>query len=165
MTRTLALPYAVVGSPVGPLTLLADGAALAGLYLQDQRHRPDLTGRRDDDLLPDVRRQLDEWFAGSRTHFDVEISLQGTEFQRSVWSALQAVPYAETCSYADLAREVGRPAATRAVGLANGRNPVSIVVPCHRVVGASGSLTGYGGGLERKAWLLDHEQRHARRSA
>ena len=98
-----------------------------------------------------------EYFAGGRTDFDVPLELAGTDFQRRVWSALRDIPYGETISYGELARRVGNPGAVRAVGLANGRNPVAIIVPCHRVIGADGSLTGYGGGLDRKAWLLDHE--------
>jgi methylated-DNA-[protein]-cysteine S-methyltransferase len=110
-------------------------------------------------VLADAARQLNEYFAGERTDFDLPLSLDGTGFQRTVWSGLQDIPYGETISYGELARRIGQPTASRAVGLANGRNPVSIVVPCHRVVGSNGSLTGYGGGLPRKQFLLGLELR------
>ena len=102
--------------------------------------------------------QLEAYFAGSRQTFDVPLALAGTDFQRRVWEGLLEIPYGHTMSYGELARRVGRPGASRAVGLANGRNPVAIIVPCHRVIGANGTLTGYGGGLDRKVWLLDHER-------
>ncbi|HEX7610606.1 MAG TPA: methylated-DNA--[protein]-cysteine S-methyltransferase, partial [Solirubrobacteraceae bacterium] len=111
----------------------------------------------DDDALADVAGQLAAYFAGTLTEFDVQLELAGTDFQREVWQALRAIPYGETISYGELAQRVGKPSASRAVGLANGRNPIAIIVPCHRVIGADGSLTGYGGGLARKAWLLEHE--------
>jgi methylated-DNA-[protein]-cysteine S-methyltransferase len=134
----------VVDSPVGPLTLVDDDGALAGLYLHEQKHLPpaDRFGVRDDAVLPSVREQLAAYFAGELRRFDVPLALRGTDFQRSVWAALREVPYGTTCTYAELARAVGRPTAVRAVGAANGRNPVCVVVPCHRVVGSSGALTG-----------------------
>lgn len=146
----------VIDSPVGPLTLVAEDGALAGLYLREHRHAPSLD-------LPvgvapgGVVEQLEAYFTGESRAFDVPLSVGGTPFQQEAWAALATIPYGETWSYAKLAAEIGRPRAVRAVGLANGRNPVSIVVPCHRVVGADGSLTGYGGGLAAKQWLLDHE--------
>jgi methylated-DNA-[protein]-cysteine S-methyltransferase len=103
---------------------------------------------------------LAEYFSGSRRDFDIPLSLHGTVFQLRVWRTLTQIPYGETCSYGDLARRLDNPGASRAVGLANGRNPISVIVPCHRVIGANGSLTGYGGGLERKRWLLAHEGLH-----
>jgi methylated-DNA-[protein]-cysteine S-methyltransferase len=146
----------VIDSPVGPLTLVAEDGLLAGVYLQQHRHAPSL-----DLPLADapgqVVEQLEAYFTGELRAFDVPLVVGGTGFQREVWAALATIPYGETWSYAKLAAEIGRPRAVRAVGLANGRNPVSIVVPCHRVVGADGSLTGYGGGLAAKQWLLDHE--------
>ena len=148
---------AVVDSPLGTLTLVADGDALAGLYLDGQRHRPALDLPRDDSALPAVREQLSAYFAGELTSFDVPLALRGTPFQQGVWAALRDIPYGETWSYAALAAHLGRPGASRAVGLANGRNPACVVVPCHRVVGSDGSLTWYAGGLERKRWLLAHE--------
>ena len=149
-----------VDSPVGPLRLVAEDGALAGVYLSDHRHAPDLALPPDPDALPGVREQLAAYFRGELRTFDVPVAVRGTPFQRDVWAALATIPYGETWSYAKLAAEVGRPRAVRAVGLANGRNPVSVVVPCHRVVGADGSLTGYGGGLADKEWLLQHEAAH-----
>src|SRR5215831_12344143 len=157
--------HAVVDSPVGPLTLVAAGGALVGLYMGDQRHLPprEEFGEPADD--PDAEpfagaaRQLREYFDGERTGFDLRLALDGTAFQRRVWAALQDIPYGQTLSYGQLADQIGQPSAARAVGLANGRNPVGIIVPCHRVVGADGSLTGYGGGIERKHYLLAHERR------
>lgn len=143
-------------SPIGLLTLVAEDGVLAGVYFPEHRHAPPLD-------LPSgpapggVVEQLEAYFAGAVRGFDVPLTVGGTPFQREVWAALVTIPYGETWSYAKLAAAIGRPRAVRAVGLANGRNPVSIVVPCHRVVGASGSLTGYGGGLAAKAWLLEHE--------
>ena len=155
-----ARAHTVVDSPLGELVLVAEGHALAGLYMTDQRHRPpaDTFGRREAVLLGAVTEQLEEYFAGERKVFDVPLALRGTPFQRTVWAALCDIPYGEHISYGELARRVGNPAAARAVGLANGRNPVGVIVPCHRVVGSSGALTGYGGGLGRKRYLLDLEQ-------
>jgi methylated-DNA-[protein]-cysteine S-methyltransferase len=151
-----------VDSPVGPLTLTAREGSLSGLYMQGQRHAPPRTRewRREDDAFAPVREQLDAYFAGTLTEFELPLAMAGTPFQRRVWAALREIPYGETISYGELARSVGRPGGARAVGLANGRNPVGIVVPCHRVIGADGSMTGYGGGLARKTWLLEHEAAH-----
>ena len=157
------MPYAVIDSPVGPLTLVSsfDGE-LTGLYMDQQRHRPaqGLFGDRDDSLLPQVAVQLEEYFAGRRTRFDLPLKLIGTAFQQEVWTALLDIPYGRTTTYGELAERLGKPRAARAVGLANGRNPIGIVVPCHRVVGSTGSLTGYGGGLDRKQHLLSHERQN-----
>jgi methylated-DNA-[protein]-cysteine S-methyltransferase len=112
-------------------------------------------------LLERVAAQLREYFAGERREFDVELAAKGTPFQQRVWDSLMAIPYGELRSYGDVAKAIGRPAASRAVGAANGRNPIAIIVPCHRVIGASGNLTGYGGGLPTKKWLLEHERRFA----
>ncbi len=146
--------HTVVDSPVGPLTLVDQGGALAGLYMHEQRHLPTSFGPQDDAVLPSVRAQLEAYFAGTLQEFDLPLATTGTPFQQQVWAALREVPYGTTCTYGDLAAAIGRPSAVRAVGAANGRNPVCVVVPCHRVVGAGGSLTGYAGGLERKSWLL-----------
>ncbi|HEX2086268.1 MAG TPA: methylated-DNA--[protein]-cysteine S-methyltransferase, partial [Solirubrobacteraceae bacterium] len=138
-----------VDSPIGPLTLTVADGRLTGLRME--------AGARDAREEPALRRavaQLDAYFAGALTAFDLPLAPAGTAFQRRVWSALCEIPYGETVSYRELAARVGSPSACRAVGHANGRNPLAIVVPCHRVVGADGSLTGFGGGLERKAWLL-----------
>lgn len=152
--------HTVVDSPVGSLTLVAVDGVLAGLYMDLQRHRPvdEAFGAPDPTPFTEVISQLKEYFAGQRTDFDVPVTLAGTPFQRTVWAALREIPYGETRSYGQLAQRIGRPGAARAIGLANGRNPIGIIVPCHRVVGANGSLTGYGGGLERKQYLLDFER-------
>ena len=149
-------------SPIGPLTLVALDGVLTNVSMHEQRHGspPPDDAIRDDAWFKDVAAQLDAYFAGELTSFDLELNLLGTPFQRSVWSRLREIPYGETISYGELARRVGNPKASRAVGLANGRNPIALIVPCHRVIGADGSLTGYGGGLERKTWLLDHERKH-----
>ncbi|MEU0340906.1 methylated-DNA--[protein]-cysteine S-methyltransferase [Streptomyces bobili] len=151
--------HTAIDSPYGPLTLVADGGVLCGLYMTDQRHRPpeESFGPRDDTLFADTEAQLEAYFAGESKEFTLQLGLRGTPFQRAVWDALRQIPYGETRTYGELAEALGNPAASRAVGLANGRNPVGIIVPCHRVVGANGSLTGYGGGLERKQRLLDFE--------
>ncbi|MFD9589734.1 methylated-DNA--[protein]-cysteine S-methyltransferase [Streptomyces sp. NPDC059980] len=151
--------HMVIDSPYGPLTLVADDGVLCGLYMVGQRHRPqeETFGERDDTLFDEVTEQLDAYFAGELKEFTVELRLAGTPFQRSVWDRLRQIPYGETRSYGELAEALGSLGASRAVGLANGKNPVGIIVPCHRVVGASGGLTGYGGGLDRKQRLLDFE--------
>jgi len=157
--------HTVVDSPVGPLTLVAAGRALIGLYMDQQRHRPPAEAFGEPYCTPftEAIRQLEEYFAGHRTEFDLPITLGGTPFQRTVWAALRKIPYGETVTYGQLAERIGRPRAVRAVGLANGRNPIGIIVPCHRVVGATGGLTGYGGGLERKQHLLNVERRGVER--
>jgi methylated-DNA-[protein]-cysteine S-methyltransferase len=146
-------------SPIGELTLVSDGEALTGLYMTEQRHRPELPAAPagDDPVLAEARRQLAEYFSGARREFDLPLRPAGTQFQQTVWAALREIPYGETAGYGELAARIGRPGAARAVGLANGRNPIAIVVPCHRVIGSGGSLTGYGGGLERKRYLLSLE--------
>ena len=161
MKGSRVLVHTVQDSPVGPLTLVALDGKLSGLYMNLQRHRPPEAtfGEPDPTPFTEVIRQLDEYFNGQRTEFDVPMNLVGTPFQRTVWAALREIPYGETWSYGQLAERIGRPGAARAVGLATGRNPIGIIVPCHRVVGASGDLTGYGGGLERKQHLLDFERR------
>jgi methylated-DNA-[protein]-cysteine S-methyltransferase len=158
-----ALNYWCMESPIGELLLLGESDRLCGLYMQ-HGDRPVVVSpewRSSEVHFIDVRRQLDEYFAGARHTFDLDLKLHGTSFQRSVWSALVEIPYGETVSYGELARHLGNPAAVRAVGLANGRNPISVIVPCHRVIGADGSLTGYGGGLENKRHLLELESRAA----
>lgn len=141
-------------SPVGTLTLVASERGLSGVYMDTPIHADWVFN---DAPFVDVRRQLEEYFAGRRRRFEIPLDLQGTAFQRAAWAALQEIPFGETISYGDQARRIDHPAAVRAIGLANGRNPVSIIVPCHRVIGKNGTLTGYGGGLERKRFLLDHE--------
>ena len=149
-----------VDSPVGPLFVAADAAGLHAIEFCENRHpvkRKDDWHEGDNAMLRRARSQLDEYFAGKRRAFDLPLSPAGTEFQRSVWTALATIPYGETISYAQLASRVGRPTAMRAVGAANGRNPLPIVLPCHRVIGADGSLTGFGGGLPTKQYLLKLE--------
>ncbi len=154
-----------LASPVGVLTLIASDAGLRAVLWPDER---DGRVRLDDPIdrqhpISDLAAiQLEEYFAGERRGFDVPLDLVGTEFQVTVWRSLAEIPYGETRTYAEHARRVGRPTATRAVGAANGRNPVSIILPCHRVVGADGSLTGFAGGVDTKRWLLDHERRDDR---
>ncbi|WP_369228304.1 methylated-DNA--[protein]-cysteine S-methyltransferase [Streptomyces sp. R39] len=152
--------HTVTDSPYGPLTLVAEDGALCGLYMADQRHRPpeETFGDRDDDLFAEAEEQLTAYFEGQLKEFTLELRLNGTPFQRSVWRQLSLIPYGETRSYGELAEALGNPKASRAVGLANGRNPIGIIVPCHRVIGANGGLTGYGGGLPRKQRLLDFER-------
>lgn len=156
MTTTMTT-YAHIDSPVGPLLLAADDDGLHLIEFASPRH-PAARGRDWHEgshaALDQTRAQLDEYFAGDRRTFDLPLSPRGTPFQRDVWRALQRIPYGETISYAALATGIGKPTATRAVGAANGRNPLPIVVPCHRVIGADGSLTGFGGGLPIKQFLL-----------
>jgi methylated-DNA-[protein]-cysteine S-methyltransferase len=149
--------FTVIDSPVGPLTLVSDGASLTGLQFHPSP--PEKGWTRDDGAAPFplVKRQLAEYFAGKRREFELPLAAEGTEFQRKVWRELSRIPWGETRSYADVARRVGSPKGFRAVGLANGCNPIAIVVPCHRVIGADGSLTGFGGGLGRKKMLLELE--------
>ncbi|MFD9390733.1 methylated-DNA--[protein]-cysteine S-methyltransferase [Streptomyces sp. NPDC060000] len=151
--------HTITDSPYGPLTLVADDGVLCGLYMSGQRHRPteENFGPRDDTLFGHAEEQLKAYFAGELKEFGLELRLDGTPFQRSVWAELRGIPYGETRTYGELAAALGSPAASRAVGLANGRNPIGIIVPCHRVIGAGGGLTGYGGGLDRKQRLLEFE--------
>lgn len=151
--------FTLVPTPLGGLLLTSDGNALTGLYLPSEREWPVPLGDRQDDLpiFQQAREQLAEYFAGQRKTFSLALSPSGTPFQERVWRELSKIPFGTTASYVEVARRIGAPGASRAVGAANGRNPISIVVPCHRVIGADGSLTGYGGGLDRKLWLLRHE--------
>jgi methylated-DNA-[protein]-cysteine S-methyltransferase len=150
-------------SPIGRLLLTSDGAALTGLYMEPSRKAQCTDGWIEDVTVAPLSatvRQLTEYFEGTRREFDLPLRLQGTAFQQRVWRQLTEIPYGQTWSYGQLAQRIDKPSASRAVGLANGRNPISILVPCHRVIGADGSLTGYGGGIERKRWLLVHEGLH-----
>src|SRR5690348_15107346 len=151
--------HMVIDSPYGPLTLVAEDGVLCGLYMVGQRHRPpeEDFGEPDETPFGEAVEQLRGYFAGELKEFTLELRVNGTPFQRSVWEQLRRIPYGETRSYGELAEALGNMGASRAVGLANGKNPVGIIVPCHRVVGASGGLTGYGGGLDRKKRLLDFE--------
>jgi methylated-DNA-[protein]-cysteine S-methyltransferase len=153
--------YRTIDSPIGLLTLAGHDQALTNLRMVDQTYEPNRNG-----WTPNPKAfngavdQLNAYFAGELTTFDLELDLRGSEFQRRVWNALLTIPFGETRSYGEIADQIGAPGAARAVGLANGHNPIAIVVPCHRVIGASGSLTGYGGGLDRKRSLLALESRH-----
>lgn len=148
--------YCYIDSPVGELLLAGDAQALSviGFPKGSMRRDPEPDWIFKEQPFEEVRRQLDEYFAGERKDFDLPLSLQGTEFQVQVLQALQTIPYGETTSYGAIAKQIGRPKAVRAVGAANGRNPIPIIVPCHRVIGSSGDLTGFGGGLDTKAELL-----------
>jgi methylated-DNA-[protein]-cysteine S-methyltransferase len=160
-STTVDTVHTTMDSPCGLLTLVARDGYLAGVYMTGQRHRPpeeSFGPRADLPLFDQAIEELTAYFAGERTTFGVELRPQGTPFQLQVWDALRRIPYGKTVTYGELAEAMGRPTASRAVGLANGRNPISVIVPCHRVIGADGSLTGYGGGLARKQWLLDFER-------
>lgn len=153
--------HTVIGSPVGDLTAVAEeDGALVGLYFERHLRRPpaETFGERTDEGFDELRRQLAEYFAGERREFGLPLAPQGEDFQLRVWKLLEEIPYGETRSYGDLARELGDPALAQAVGAANARNPLSIVVPCHRVVASDGSLRGYAGGLDRKRFLLGLEE-------
>ncbi|MBI1250987.1 MAG: methylated-DNA--[protein]-cysteine S-methyltransferase [Alphaproteobacteria bacterium] len=152
-------------SPVGPLTLIADQGRLAGVFFENHRYDPPAApvGKSAaEPVLDAARKQLDAYFAGRRRTFDLPLGAKGTAFQTRVWKALLDIPFGETVTYGAIAAEVGNAAAVRAVGGAVGRNPISIIVPCHRVIGADGTLTGFGGGLERKRTLLALERGEAR---
>jgi methylated-DNA-[protein]-cysteine S-methyltransferase len=151
-----------IDSPIGLLTLIALDDALVGLSwdegIADDAAVVSGGGQHESRVLEQTVRELDEYFHGTRRTFDVTVAASGTTFQQAAWSALRTIPYGETISYGEQAQRMGRRTAVRAVGGANGRNPVGIIVPCHRVIGADGSLTGFGGGLAAKAWLLGHER-------
>jgi methylated-DNA-[protein]-cysteine S-methyltransferase len=168
MTRneeiTMQTSYTAIPSPLGELLATRDDEGITGLYLPTGKNAvtPHADWIRDDAAFDDLRTQLDEYFAGDRREFELPLNPRGSAFQQRVWTALLAIPYGETASYGETAAAIGAPiTASRAVGLANGQNPISIVVPCHRVIGANGSLVGYGGGLDAKRWLLTHEAAHA----
>ena len=151
--------FMTIDSPIGPLTLLASDGELTGLYMDDQRYAPDApqTWKSDRSAFGDAVAQLNAYFAKELQEFDLPLRPSGSPFHLAVWNELTRIPYGQSTSYGDVARRVGTPSAYRAVGRANGRNPIAIVIPCHRVIGSNGSLTGYGGGLDRKRWLLSHE--------
>ena len=154
-----------ITTPLGPLVLAALGNQLVGVWFEGQKHFPDVSQwpeQPDTPVLQQAARQLEEYFAGKRQAFELALGFpMGTPFQQSVWQALLRIPHGSTQCYASVSQAIGKPAAIRAVGTAIGRNPLSIVVPCHRVLGSNGALTGYAGGLDRKAALLQTEQRHA----
>ena len=156
--------YCYLDTPIGELLLAgdADGLSVIGFPKGSMRREPEPDWIFNEGRLDEARRQLREYFAGERRAFDLPLQLTGTEFQVSVLEALREIPYGETVSYGEIARRIGRPRAVRAVGAANGRNPLPIVVPCHRVIGSTGDLTGFGGGLDTKEALLRHEAEHTR---
>jgi len=151
--------YTTFDSPIGQLLLCGDGERLHGLYMQDgnKPFHPRAVWERDDDAFADAREQLGEYFRGERREFDIPLALNGSDYQLRVWRALQEIPYGETRSYGQIAKQIGDPEGARSVGWANGSNPIALIVPCHRVIGANGKLVGYGGGLENKRRLLDLE--------
>jgi methylated-DNA-[protein]-cysteine S-methyltransferase len=170
ISSTAPRTHVRIPSPIGQLTLVAEDGSLTGLYMDVQAHRPadGAFGAQGDpaaEPFASAAQQLAAYFAGQLTAFDLPLAPTGTEFQRRVWTALQAIPYGQTWCYGQLAEKIGSPSAARAVGLANGRNPIALVIPCHRVIGADGSLTGYGGGLDRKRFLIDLEETAAARPA
>jgi methylated-DNA-[protein]-cysteine S-methyltransferase len=157
------MKYTYIDAPLGELLVTRDEAGITGMDLPTARYprRVRDDWERDDAAFDDVRTQLGQYFAGTRQQFDLPLHAKGNAFQHAVWQALTEIPYGETTSYGKVAVAVGQPDGARAVGVANGQNPIPIIVPCHRVIGADGSLTGYGGGLPAKRWLLDHEAHHA----
>ncbi|CAN5319963.1 methylated-DNA--[protein]-cysteine S-methyltransferase [soil metagenome] len=151
--------YRMIDSPLGPLTLAGRGPVLTHVRMVDQTYEPERADwTLDDRAFPDAVEQLAAYFSGELRQFQLKIEFEGTPFQRLVWEALRTIPYGETRTYGEMARQIGNPTASRAVGLANGHNPIAVIVPCHRVIGANGSLTGFGGGLHRKRALLDMEK-------
>jgi methylated-DNA-[protein]-cysteine S-methyltransferase len=153
--------YSYIDSPLGRMFVQSDGLFVTGLFMPHHKgwRGPDASSRQSDAPFTAVREQLAEYFAGERQQFDVPLKFAGTSFQQHVWQELARIPFGTTITYAELARRVGKPTASRAVGHANGRNPISIIVPCHRVIGANGRLTGYAGGIDKKQWLLAWERR------
>ena len=156
--------YSYLESPIQQLTLTSDGESLIGLRMIEHRHAPEMTSdwKLDDQAKPfaKAKQQLAAYFRSELTEFDLPLAIPGTPFQQNVWQELMRIPYGATISYGEMARRIGNPNGSRAVGAANGRNPISIIIPCHRLIGSTGKLTDYGGGLERKAWLLAHESHY-----
>ncbi|GAB1261737.1 methylated-DNA--[protein]-cysteine S-methyltransferase [Aurantivibrio plasticivorans] len=151
--------YTSMASPLGELGIAGDGDAITHVWMAGQKNIPDMDHWQFNDVIfANATQQLTEYFSGKRVAFDLPLKPAGTSFQQRVWRMLQTIPLGDTWSYKALATAVGKPAAARAVGAANGRNPIAIIVPCHRVIGSNGSTTGYAGGVERKRWLLNHEQ-------
>ncbi|MEM9092667.1 MAG: methylated-DNA--[protein]-cysteine S-methyltransferase [Cyanobacteria bacterium P01_F01_bin.53] len=163
MTSNNVTYYTWIESPVGDLLLTSNGQSLTGLYLKGQKHFPEMEdswkNTTDLEIFTQVQAQLTEYFTHKRETFDIPLAPQGTPFQKEVWLSLHQIPFGETSSYGTLAQQLGKPGGARAVGAANGRNPISIIVPCHRVIASNGKMTGYAGGIDRKQWLLRHEQK------
>lgn len=156
---TVTRTHTVIESPIGQLTLVATANGLCGLYMEEHRHKPDQStfGDRSTVGFGEVEAQLEEYFSGERTEFLLPLDPPGTKFQQQVWRVLRTIPFGQRWTYLELAQTIGNPLAVRAVAAANGKNPISIIVPCHRVVGSDGSLTGFAGGLARKRFLLEQE--------
>jgi methylated-DNA-[protein]-cysteine S-methyltransferase len=156
----MSIFHCTTPSPIGPICLVASEKGLCGLYLDGGRHDFQMPPQSIEDPahFSAIISQLDAYFAGKLRQFEIPLDLRGTPFQLQAWQALTEIPYGQNRSYGEQAKSIGKPAAVRAIGLANGRNPVSIIIPCHRVIGKNGTLTGYGGGLERKRFLLDLER-------
>lgn len=156
--------YHVVESPIGPLLLAGDEEGLKYVNIRKGKRKVEIPAawKENKEFFMDVSKQLEAYFSGKLEYFEVKLALEGTEFQKSVWKTLQEIPYGETRTYGEIAKSIGKPKASRAVGLANNRNPLAILVPCHRVIGANGKLTGYGGGVEAKAFLLALEKRKSK---
>lgn len=157
------IAYTTFASPLGIITLQSNDSGLLGCWFETHTTQPDDLGehRPAHPILQTAQTQLRAYFAGTLTQFDVPLAATGTAFQQQVWAALRTLKWGQSCAYQDLAEHIGQPKAVRAVGAANGRNPIAIIVPCHRVIGRNGKLTGYAGGLQRKEWLLTHERRYA----
>lgn len=154
----MSVTYTVVDSPIGELTITAEGEAVTGVHFAGTVGDPASLGNRHDHGFREVTRQLREYFAGQRTYFDLPLEPRGHDFERRVWEVLRTIPYGQTRSYGQIAEALGEPGAAQAVGAANGRNPLPVLIPCHRVIGADGSLTGFAGGLDRKRFLLRLEE-------
>jgi methylated-DNA-[protein]-cysteine S-methyltransferase len=167
MKRNVMKYQTKIDSPIGTLTLVAEDDALTEVHFPNDAHDDDIdmVDAADHAVLQQAAHELGEYFSGARVDFDVPLGPRGTAFQLAAWSALRTIPFGETVSYGEQAKRLGEPGKARAVGAANGRNPLPIIVPCHRVVGANGHLTGFGGGIETKAWLLDHEREVRTRDA
>lgn len=156
------MPFFNMDSPIGNLQIQVENQKVTKVEFRPKKHKtPSNCNTADREIFELCQQQLIEYFNGKRTSFDLPVELRGTEFQKSVWKQLEKIPFGKTISYKELAIQIGNPLSVRAVGAANGKNPVSIIIPCHRVIGSNGSLTGYGGGIERKEWLLEHEQKLA----
>ena len=157
-----------IDSPVGKLILVSDGGFLKGIYFFNEKHNAIIPSnsieKNDENIFIETTAQLQQYFEGKLRVFDIPVKFDGTDFQKSVWNELLNIPYGETVSYLDIAKKINNPGAVRAVGQTNGRNPLSIVYPCHRVIGSNGRLTGYGGGIQNKKWLLEHEIRYSKKN-
>lgn len=160
--------HTTIDSPVGKLVLVSDGDFLKGIYFSNEKHNfvisPSSLEKNDANIFTETTAQLKQYFEGKRKVFNIPVKFDGTDFQKSVWNELLNIPYGETVAYLDIAKKINNPSAVRAVGQTNGKNPLSIIYPCHRVIGSNGQLTGYGGGIQIKKWLLQHEIRYSNKN-